>query len=338
MFSPSKIPQCTPSPAALDIVPYIPSPINRNGRASLVQARNKLQKKRIPPNALTCLQVKALEEESINSRIEDITICQSCGLFELEKFDHRLLRRLKDNNPLTNDVPAKYKCTTLWLLEAAKTNVTDPPSTMLVQKDSCDSHQRQLFSNSNESTKITKKRTKTPPQLFSNSNESTKVRKKTMKTRPPDSALSSPIVRPQHKERNKLEQLCAAAITAQQASKEISGAFLKLTQCNKRQMDEIVLQQRKMQKLQKSCDVMNNDKQKLSAEKEELLESVRSLKATVVGLRKENSLLSEERNREQKRLEREAYERSSTLSPARKFSSATGEWTKLHLVMSSILI
>ena len=84
-----------PCPPTMNVVPYIPPPINNNGRPSLLNTRKKIQKRNIPPNTITCVQVKSLG----NTCSKGITVCAACGMFENEKFSNRWLRYLKDNNP-----------------------------------------------------------------------------------------------------------------------------------------------------------------------------------------------------------------------------------------------
>jgi hypothetical protein len=54
-----------PSLPTVTFVPYNPETINRNGRMSTVAARINHKNKSIPTNALTCVQVKAIEASII---------------------------------------------------------------------------------------------------------------------------------------------------------------------------------------------------------------------------------------------------------------------------------
>ena len=138
MSFPNNNQPCPPSPvaAAVGIVPYNPEPLNRNGRTSTVAARKNRQNESIPSNTMTCLQVKAIEDSIGCSSNERITICTSCGSFDLEKFGVKKLRHLKDNSPLTGVIiPRHFRCTTLWI--ATGKSVTSLSSSLVTPSLCC---------------------------------------------------------------------------------------------------------------------------------------------------------------------------------------------------------
>jgi hypothetical protein len=108
-------------------------PKNRSGRTSTVKARKEYQVKSIPPNAMTCIQVKALLKKS-NCLSKGITICSQCGHFELDRHSIKRLRQIEDNNPWTVGVsiPKHFQCQTWWVTESKNTTAipssTCPPS------------------------------------------------------------------------------------------------------------------------------------------------------------------------------------------------------------------
>jgi hypothetical protein len=123
------------SPADIGITPYTP-PKNRNGRTSTVKARKEYQVKSIPPNVMTCIQVKALLKKS-DCLSKVITICSQCGHFELDRHSIKRLRQIEDNNPRTVSVsiPKHFQCQTWWVTESKNTmaipSLTCPPSPSL---------------------------------------------------------------------------------------------------------------------------------------------------------------------------------------------------------------
>ena len=138
--------------ATVSFVHYNPEKINRNGRKTTVDARIDNNKKLIlpttPSNVLTCLQVKKFQTSIGVANY--ITICASCGAFELECFDTFGLRHLRDNSPVTagdTNIPRRLRCRTWW---TAQGNLKSPPPSLLVVTP-CSTSSLSSFSNGSSS-------------------------------------------------------------------------------------------------------------------------------------------------------------------------------------------
>ena len=116
------------SPADIGIFPYNPQQ-NRKGPTRSAKITKKSKNKSIPPNILTCLQVKAQLEMQTGSAIGISSVCTQCSRFMLDRLTVKRLRHLKDNNPGTDvSIPRHLQCQTWWIERSTTSSVVSPSS------------------------------------------------------------------------------------------------------------------------------------------------------------------------------------------------------------------
>jgi hypothetical protein len=267
---------CHASPADIGVFPYTP-PKNRNGRTSTVKTRKKYEIKSIPPNVITCLQVKQLLHTSTGSS-NGITICSQCGSFELDHYSIERLRHLEDNNPRTEGVsiPKHFQCQTWWVAESDNLmilpSLVSPSSSPLSSWPTAPSHtppilskghlmkspspqeDRPLRTTANYSVGRWTSTASNPPNQDEENdapnnkkNHKKKARNKKKKNLTPESVSSSPIKTIQDSlqkyKRSKIEQICVLAIEQrkqiQAQQQKLESLNEELTRICKRHLDQI---------------------------------------------------------------------------------------------------